>query len=149
MKRMALHVLAGFALGLLYFLAAHSLVVGTSYRLILERESALALLFRGLPVLAVVISLYIGVLGLNNKRDAFGVATLIAVCCLLPIPLAQYVLEAPRLFGMSRTSGAMLADEAVALIALLVAAVVLGIIAAIVSAPLGRAFGKWAHRGNV
>ncbi len=148
MKRIALHVLAGFALGLLYFLAVHSLVVGTSYRLILERESALALVFRGLPVLAVVISLYVGVLGLSNRLDAFWVATVIAVSCLLPLPLGQYVLQAPRLFGMSRTSGAMLTDEAVALTALLGAAAILGGIAAIVSPPLGRAFGRWTHRSN-
>ena len=148
MKRVAFHILSGIGLGLLYFLAVHPLLVGTSYRLILERESALVLAFRGIPVLAVVITLYVSALGLSNRLDTFWVATVVAVSCLLPLPLGQYVLEAPRLFGMSRTSGAMLTDEAVALTALLGAAVLVGGIAAMVSPPLGRALGRGTHGSN-
>src|SRR5512146_1504406 len=148
MKRVGLYVLAGFVLGLLYFLAVHPLLVGTPYRLILERESALALAFRGVPVLAVVITLYVAVLGLSDRRNAFRVATIIAVSFLLPVPFGQYVLQAPRLFGMSRTSGAMLTDEAAALVALLVVSALLGCIAALISPPLGRVFGRGTHGSN-
>ena len=148
MKRTAFSLLVGIALGVVYFFAVHPILVGTSYRMILERESALALAFRGLPVLAVVISLYVGLFASHSKRQAFLVGAATAIGCLLPLPLGQYVVEAPRLFGMPRTSAAMLGDEAVALIGLLVAAAILAGIAAIVSPPLGRVLGRRLRRSH-
>lgn len=146
MRRTVGSLLIGIALGVLYFMAVHPMLVGANYRLILERESALALLFRGLPLLAGAISLCVGLFTLRSRRQAFCMAAAIAIACLIPLPLGQYVVEAPRLFGMQRTSTAMLSDEAVALIGLLVAAAAISGIAAIVAPALSRALGRTPHQ---
>jgi hypothetical protein len=108
-------LISGGVLGVLYFLVLHPWLTGLSEGfLILGRDSAIALFFRGILIILILAVVITAATFPDSPEQTFKIAFIIAVTSLFPIPFTQYFVKAPRLYGDPLISFSILGNAAMA-----------------------------------
>ena len=141
--RIILALVSGGIVGVLYFLILHPWLTGLSEGfLILGRPSAIALFTRGIFIILFLVTLATAIASPSSVSERFRLAFINALSCLVPIPLLQYLIKAPRTYGEPRFSLVILGNGAVGFCYLLIASFVLAGIACLLLSLLVSRFLK-------
>ena len=136
-------LLLGLVCGAAFFFIVHPLMEGFWPRPILERSAFIGFMFRGypfvvLPFLVLAVSLFRP----KTTREALRVSLVLSFSMLIPVPVVNYWLVAPSLWGMEFLDQRVLRSVMFSLLYQSVFAIVATLICSLVSPSLFR-FLSW------
>jgi hypothetical protein len=145
--RMIVSAFLGLAIGGLYFFLIHSLLGGIKGGyILLERGSAIVLIFQGMPIIMILTMVATAATFPGSYWETFRVAFVGAFISLLPIPVLQYFSNAPALYKRPRFSLFIMEGAAIGIIGLTIAALIIAGVSCLLSPWLDRLFRRLLGR---
>lgn len=142
--RIILASVSGGIVGVMYFFVLHPWLTGLSEGfIILGRPSAIALFTRGIIIILFMVILATATAIPSSLSEYFLLAFINAFACLVPIPLIQYLIKAPKTYGEPRFSLVIIGNGAIGLGYLLIASFVIAGVACLLLSLLVGPILKW------